>query len=126
MPKCAVRAVANVVAVMPLMESLLEFEERANTTRTTPPAPNNEETQQTVEPPMSPDIPDLFEGASSTLAELLKLFDKLRRDGKTSPMLLHLRHEPLHIHKHLPSVESFHEAGSTTQTMRGVSSTELL
>ena len=63
---------------------------------------------------------------SSTRAELLKLFDKLRRDGKSSPMLPHLRHEPLHIHKHLPSVESFHEAGSTTQTMGGVSSTELL
>ncbi len=59
-------------------------------------------------------------------AELLQLFDKLRHDGKSSPMLPHLRHDPLHIHKHLPSVESFHEAGSRQQSMGSVSSTELL
>ena len=59
-------------------------------------------------------------------AALLELFDEISRSGKSSPMLPHLRHEPLHIHKHLPSVESFHEAGSAKQTMGAVSSTDLL
>ena len=59
-------------------------------------------------------------------AELLQLFKKVISEGKSSPMLPHMTHKPLHIHRHLPNVKSFHEAGSKSQTMGAISSGDLL